>query len=287
MKRLLPCCLLPLCFGFFEPEVVREEEPEVVWIEESDFARGTQNRDILRTQEECVRDERASRCSPSAFLDETPQRMIHLTGFGIDRFEVSQRKWRGCVRAGYCPPIPWAASRDSLQGDALPVVLVSWEEAQQFCRYVGGRLPTEAEWEFAARGRDRRRFPWGTNFFPQYVNIAQPLLGGLHDGYFRLAPVNALADGRSPYGLHHMGGNVMEWVSDAYGPDFYHRGPRLNPHNSVLTGLRVVRGGSWNTAIHRARVTSRHGLPEGHRYADLGFRCAYDAPSEPGSDESI
>ncbi len=281
MSRALLLLWLPFCFGFFEPEVVREEQSDVVWIEAGSFTRGTQNRDILQTQEECVRDERATRCSPSAFLDETPQRLIYLRDFGIDRYEVSQRKWRRCVRDGYCPPLPWASSREGLQGESLPAVLVSWEEALGYCRYVGGRLPTEAEWELAARGRDRRRFPWGRNFFPEHANIAQPLLGGITDPFRRLAPVDGLEAGRSPYGLHHMAGNVMEWVDDAYGPDFYHRGPRHNPHNTVLTGLRVVRGGSWNTAVHRARVTSRHGLPEGQRHADLGFRCAYDPRESP------
>lgn len=277
MARLYLFLLLPLIFGFFEPEIVHERESSIVWIEPSRFPRGTQNRDIIRAQEQCVQDERATRCTPSAFLDETPQRMVRLAGFGIDRFEVSQRKWRRCVRDGHCPPIQWAHSRADLQGEDLPVVLVSWEEARGFCRYAGGRLPSEAEWELAARGRDGRWFPWGRNFFPQHANIAQPLLGGLSDPFRRLAPVHGLPAGRSPFGLHHMAGNAMEWVEDAYGPDFYHRGPRHNPHNTVLTGLRVVRGGSWRTAAHRSRVTSRHGLPERQRHADLGFRCAYDS----------
>ena len=276
MQRLPLLLLGPLIFGFFEPEVIREREESVVWVEPSTFPRGTQNRDILRAQEQCVQDPRATRCTPSSFLDETPQRMVHVSAFGIDRFEVDQKKWRRCVRDGYCPPIPWANSREGLQGEDLPVVLVSWNEARDFCYYVGGRLPTEAEWELAARGRDGREFPWGRSFFPAHANIAQPLLGRLKDSFRRLAPVKALAAGRSPFGIHHMAGNVMEWVNDAYGPDFYHRGPRHNPNNTVLTGLRVVRGGSWRTAIHRARVTSRHGLPEGRRQADLGFRCAYD-----------
>lgn len=268
--------MLPLCFGFYEPEVVREQLSPIVWIEAGTFTRGTQNRDVVRAQEECMRDPRAARCTPSSFLDETPQRQIYLNAFGIDRFEVSQKKWRDCVRAGHCSPIPWAASRKGIAGDDLPAVLISWEEAAGYCRYAGGRLPTEAEWELAARGRDRRRFPWGINFFAEHTNVAQPPLGGLRDRFERLAPVDVMAGGRSPYGLHHMAGNVMEWVADAYGPDFYHRGPRQNPHNAAPTGLRVVRGGSWRTAVHRARVTSRYGLPDGHRYADLGVRCAYD-----------
>ncbi|MFL5306200.1 MAG: formylglycine-generating enzyme family protein [Polyangia bacterium] len=187
--------------------------------------------------------------------DERPTRQVTVKTFAIDRTEVTRAAYGRCVEAGRCRPPALA------DGDAnLPVTNVDWTDAQAYCKFAGGRLPTEAEWEKAARGTDGREYPWGNDADCVKANWGsfegEGPCAGKNPGH----PVNvgSYPGGASPYGAEDMGGNVWEWVADKYDAS----GER-----------RVVRGGSCCSFFVGPRAPNRNGWAPGHRDGDLGFRC--------------
>ncbi|MEK6784824.1 MAG: formylglycine-generating enzyme family protein [Nitrospirota bacterium] len=152
-----------------------------------------------------------------------------------------------------------------------PALYVTWTEAKDFCAAKQARLPTEAEWEKAARGSEGYLFPWGETtpssslaMFGQHHMHEIPIL----------AVVDSLDHGKSPYGLHHMAGNVAEWVQDWFGPDYYAYMPERNPPGPTTGRYKGVRGGSWKSARIMLRTATRGGAPPDQRSATIGFRCA-------------
>jgi len=192
--------------------------------------------------------------------DEKPQHTVYLDAYWIDRTEVTNAQYRKCVEAGACrEPECWSV-RDQ------PVVCVGWGDAQAYAAWVGGRLPTEAEWEKAARGMDGRIYPWG-NGAPDCSRANYSSCVG------RPAVVGSYPAGASPYGALDMAGNVWEWVADWYEEGYYARSPDRNPQGPAYGGLWVVRGGSFYLGRDYARCASRYrNFPLGDWSNNYGFR---------------
>jgi formylglycine-generating enzyme required for sulfatase activity len=207
---------------------------------------------------------------------EQPLHTVVLSAFWIDRTEVTNAQYRRCVQADSCtPPSYWADER--LNDDAQPVVGVSWNDAGDYCRWVGARLPTEAEWEYAARGPQRRIFPWGDDFDAQRVNYCDASCEKdwadrrRSDGYARTAPVGSFANGVSWSGALDMAGNAWEWVADGYGT--YRAETQIDPTGPEDRAKRVLRGGSWDNPPFDVRSAVRGRAEPGERQPNYGFRC--------------
>ena len=201
---------------------------------------------------------------------EHPQHSVRVGDFLIDKTEVTWGQYQRFVAAAgrTLPRAPiWGMP------EALPVSNVTWSDAREFCSWVGGRLPTEAEWEHAARGDDSRRYPWGSEWDPWRCNTRD---GGPHAPQ----PAGSFPDCVSPYGVLDLAGSVWEWCSDWYDTSYYARSPRENPKGPNAGALRVSRGGDWMTASFSTRVANRQGIDPGWPNPMRGFRCAHDISPE-------
>jgi formylglycine-generating enzyme required for sulfatase activity len=217
--------------------------------------------------------------------DEAPVHTVELDPFWLDRTEVTNAKYRRCVADGMCtaPQAPSGMPDDyqnPSQGDH-PVVNVNWFQAQAYCSWAGGRLPTEAEWEYAARGPDRPLYPWGEsfdchrgNFDDETERDSYTVTGGQGcDGHNRTAPVESFPAGATWCGAFDIAGNVWEWVLDWYGADYFVRSPRLNPIGPGDGDFRVMRGGGWTSGEWYVRASHRNYDAPGDPNSAVGFRC--------------
>ncbi len=221
----------------------------------------------------------AAATDPQAQDNEKPQHRVYLDAFWIDRTEVTNENFARCVAAGACHPRKYTPYLDGVssrtrpdyygnpQYDSYPVLLYDADEAQTYCHWADRRLPTEAEWEKAARGADTRLFPWGNDLDCAKANY----LGCTDD----TAEVTSSLTGASPYGALHLAGNVWEWVADWYEPDYYAYAPTRNPLGPETGEFRVRRGGGWKSLASELRVTARaNGNPQHYFDGQMGFRCA-------------
>jgi formylglycine-generating enzyme required for sulfatase activity len=200
--------------------------------------------------------------------DERPQHRVYVSEFLIDKTEVTWRQFRKFAEATGSP-LPRAPVWGT--HDDYPAVFILWEEAKGYCKWAGGRPPTEAEWEKAARGTDGRKYPWGDQWDPRRCNS---ISGGLH----RPESVGGYPGCVSPYGVLDMPGSMWEWCADRYGESYYAESPSRNPEGPTSGHSRVMRGGAWMSQPMWLRAAYRFKASPSSRNVDHGFRCAQDAP---------
>ena len=205
--------------------------------------------------------------------DEKPVHLVYLDTYWIDQTEVTNGQYEKCVMESVCtqPGSVNSDTRVSYFGNNefmdYPVMKVVWDQANTYCQWAGGRLPTEAEWEKAARGTDQRTYPWGnsvdSNLANYDVNIGDT------------TKVGSYPAGASPYGVLDMAGNVWEWVSDWSANDYYKSSPNQNPTGPASGENRMARGGSWNDSASVIRSDYRYRYNPSDSASYLGFRCVF------------
>ena len=171
--------------------------------------------------------------------DEFPRRIVDLSAFYIDIYEITNAEYNKCVKAGKCLPQRYRNDK-TLNQPTQPVVALGWDDAVAYCRFAGKRMPTEAEWEKAARGTDERFFPWGNDWHPEWVNQHAD-----KDGFATTAPVGSFKQNVSPYGAYDMAGNAWEWTHDFHGFTYYRHSPPKDPQGPEGGVKHSMRGGSW------------------------------------------
>ncbi len=209
--------------------------------------------------------------------DEQPVHRVFLDSFYLDTFEVTNGQFAKFVAAIQSEP-PWgfADQETPVVRADQPVRWVNWLEATGYCLWAGKRLPSEAEWEKAARGTDGRVYPWG-NEPPTPIHA----VFGLKEGAETVSPIGNRDKGMSPYGVHDLAGNLYEWVADWYDEAVYTPLPTSNPRGPAAGATKVQRGGSYINSPYRLRSSFRtKGDPTEHD-PNVGFRCAHDAPTLP------
>ena len=209
--------------------------------------------------------------------DEKPVHKVNLDAYWIDSTKVTNAMYAKCVSAGVCqePSNKNSNTHSNYYGnsqfDNYPVIYVDWNMAKTYCKWRGDRLPTEAEWEKAARGTDGRTYPWG-NDAPNKDLLNYR--GAIND----TTKVGSYESGKSPYGLYDMAGNGWEWVSDWYGSTYYQTSPSSNPLGPDTGAFRALRGGSWYYYVNYARSAYRSYFAPSFTNYYVGFRCASSQP---------
>jgi formylglycine-generating enzyme required for sulfatase activity len=240
----------------FRPDPIPEVSG-MVFVPAGEFLMGSTDDDLVKIAE----------------VDEFPQRRVFVDDFYIDVHEVTNAQYKVFLDStGVEAPPKWLHGNYGVGEDGFPVISITWDEAVAYAEWIGKRLPTEAEWEKAARGTDGRAYPWGSSFDRALANNGE-----------RLMPILSFPRGVSPYGCFDMAGNAAEWVDAWY--EAYPRGendvvppgvPDRNPGFSKER--RVYRGGSWNSFAKYLRCANREQTSPGKRWVYVGFRCAMDPP---------
>jgi len=290
-------------------EITGKDGAPMVLIPAGSFWMGSTPEEVARVIEECVQDGLKEDQCKDWFKSETPRHRVALDAFYLDKYEVTNELFERFVRAtghqttaeregkafAFVEGKGWqevsGANWRQPEADTVvfasnrtnhPVVSVSWEDAEAYCRWARKRLPTEAEFEYATRAGTQTRYWWGDGSpGPRRVaNIADEsargkfkgIMAGYGDGYVRTAPVGSYE--ANPFGLFDMTGNVAEWTADWYGGGYYEVGPVHNPKGPSSGQFKVLRGGSWASHPQLVRSAVRNFVQPALRYDNLGVRCA-------------
>ena len=262
MKKMLLIVLLILtACNSQKGEITDEKGVEMILIPEGIFVMGSDD---------------------AIFDHEKPAHQVNLDAYYIDKYEVTNSLYKICVDEGICDqPVNPGVYTDP-QFAQYPVTFVKWQMAVDLCEWRGARLPTEAEWEKAARGTDERAYPWGNEFGDGKANFCDGKCvlaeadKDSDDGYEEAAPVGSYPEGVSPYGVYDMAGNVWEWVADWADIEYYASSPETNPLGPENGKERVMRGGSWHDDQSSLRSVARAAFHPSLNLRELGIRCARD-----------
>jgi len=248
----------------------KDAPPGMVPVPVGEFRMGSTEEDIAAAMQFCPQ------CPEESFVRETPAHVVFLDTLFIDRHETTKAEYAEFLKAAQRQaPDHWQEATQS-KDEQKPVIGVTWEDATEYCKWKGKRLPSEAEWEKAARGIDGRRFPWG-NDRPR-TNLANFAKCCIWTGYGLLTKVGSLEKGASPYGAHDMAGNVREWVQDWYDERYYAASPKKNPPGPQSGTEKVVRGGGWLSLSANLRPAAREKQDPTSRSTSIGIRCAKSLP---------
>jgi formylglycine-generating enzyme required for sulfatase activity len=226
--------------------------------------------------------------------DEGPAHEVYLDAYWIDQTEITNDKYALCVDAGSCnPPLESGSYTrtkyyDDVRFADYPVIFVDWDMANAYCQWAGARLPSEAEWEKAARGENGIIYPWGNEWDVKsrkrlnFADNSNPEMASdlsVDDGHRDTAPVGSYLAGQSPYGIYDLAGNVWEWVADWYDPQYHLKSQQNNPLGPTDPvqdpPLRAMRGGAWVAANENVFHTyNRHGVEPSEYSSSIGLRCA-------------
>ena len=231
----------------------------------------------------------------AAAPDRCPEREVSLSAFAVDQTEVTVERWSRCEADGACEALPLCQSEAEVEdGSQLPVVCATWQQAVDFCAWAGGRLPTEAEWEKAARGEDAPTWPWGATppgcFTANFRFVSGYCEGGpVEVGRYEAPDLSTttVADTRSAYGLLDVTGNVWEWTADWYDAGWYRDAPEEDPGSPESCRLdpegepgecryRAMRGGAFNSSEDTTHTAVRSFADPAIYDVNIGFRCAYE-----------
>jgi len=213
------------------------------------------------------------------WTDNQPSQVIYLDPYYIDIYEVTVGKYKDYLNE-IKKPVPFPLKAEDVGGDNQPVFKVTWENADAYCKHYGKRLPTEAEWEKAARGWDTRYYPWG-NDLPdankEYRANYAPGLNRGDDGFLYTGDVGSFPAGASPYGAHDMSGNIAEWTADWFDPEYYKVKAGKNPKGPETGTQKSIRGGGYDVPYNNLLLTIRLAAKPNDSNNFTGFRCAMDA----------
>jgi formylglycine-generating enzyme required for sulfatase activity len=272
--------------------VLRAPASIMVRVAASTFYMGSSDRDVLEATLECQRDGAVAArpptgrrawpgCREEVFAVEQPRHRVRLSAYWLDRTEVTVAAYARCVALRRCQPPPYAQGATRFDKPTYPVSLVTWMQAAEYCHYRGARLPTEAEFERAARGVVGRKYPWGNLYNSRASNHGRAgwARSDARDGFSELAPVASFPAGRTPDGLLDLAGNVAEWVNDTFAPGYSAaavvdpQGPRAGSRG-LGVHAKVVRGGNYRSPAPLLRGAARIPAEPSARTPGIGFRCA-------------
>jgi len=258
--------------------VCLKDGSEMVLIPAGEFIMGTGEEELAELSKKFQRSEKY-------FASEMPARKVYLSAFYIDKREITNAQFRRFVAETKGRA---SGTFGRFSGDDSPAVCVSWYDAEAYAKWAGKQLPTEAQWEKAARGVDGRLYPWGNEFDWSRCNSASYWAGKnltpaeytewLGKGFKSASSTKAgsFETGRSPYGCYDMAGNVMEWCRDWFDRDYYRHAPTRDPQGPPTGEAKVVRGGSWGNYGRTLRCAARYSFNPRTRLPHIGFRCVLE-----------